>query len=94
MTHPRFIPVRTNLCALTTSEKNILEDYLADRMAASKDVSRFINVCSRRGIGIQFIVDGFKDGIDYDLSTPEFIKQWENWGGSDSIVVSQPKQRQ
>ena len=87
MTHPRFIPVRTNLCALTTSEKNILEDYLADRMAASKDVSR-------RGIGIQFIVDGFKDGIDYDLSTPEFIKQWENWGGSDSIVVSLPKQRQ
>ena len=94
MTHPRFIPVRTNLCALTTSEKNILEDYLADRMAASKDVSRCINVCSRRGIGIQFIVDGFKDGIDYDLSTPEFIKQWENWGGSDSIVVSLPKQRQ
>lgn len=73
--------------------KKILEDYLADRMAESKDICRYLNACSRRGIGIQFIVDGFKDGIDYDLSTPEFIKKWESWGGSDSIVILNLAQR-
>lgn len=72
----------------------ILGNYLADRMAESKDIYRFLNACSRRGIDIQFIVDGFKDGIDYDLSTPEFIKRWESWGGSDSIIVSLPIQKQ
>ena len=74
--------------------KKILDDYLAERMAKSENIRRFLNACERRGIGIQFIVEGFKDGIDYDLSTPEFIKQWENWGGSDSIVVSHSIQRQ
>lgn len=72
----------------------ILGNYLADRMAESKDIYRFLNACSRRGIDIQFIVDGFKDGIDYDLSTPEFIKRWESWGGSNSIIVSLPIQKQ
>lgn len=70
--------------------KKILEDYLADRMAENKEVYRFLSACSRRGIGIQFIVDGFKDAIDYDSSTPEFIKQWEGWGGKDSIVIFAP----
>ncbi len=70
--------------------KKILEDYLVDRMAESKDIYRFLNACSRRGIDIQFIVDSFKDEIDYDLSTPEFIKRWESWGGSDSIVIKLP----
>lgn len=72
--------------------KKILEDYLAELMAKSENIRRFLNACERRGIDIQFIVEGFKDGIDYDLSTPEFIKQWESWGGSDSIVVSHPMQ--
>ena len=66
----------------------ILGNYLADRMAENENIHRFLNACERRGIGIQFIVEGFKDGIDYDLSTPEFIKQWESWGGCDSIVIS------
>lgn len=70
--------------------KKILEDYLAELMAKSENIRRFLNACKRRGIGVQFIVEGFKDGIDYDLSTPEFIKQWENWGGSDSIVIKLP----
>lgn len=74
--------------------KKILEDYLADRMAKNKNIHRFLNACERRGIGVQFIVEGFKDGIDYDLSTPEFIKEWESWGGSDSIIVSPPMQQQ
>lgn len=73
--------------------KKILENYLADLMAKSENIRRFLNACERRGIGIQFIVEGFKDGIDYDLSTPELIKQWENWGGSDSIIVSLPIQK-
>lgn len=73
---------------------NILENYLADRMAENENIHRFLNACERRGIGIQFIVEGFKDGIDYDLSTLEFIKQWESWGGSDSITVSLPIQKQ
>lgn len=68
--------------------KKILEDYLSDRMAESNNIRRFLNACERRGISIQFIVDGFKDNIDYDLSTPEFIKRWESWGGKDSIVVT------
>lgn len=68
----------------------ILEDYLADCMAENENIRRFLNACFRRGIGIQFIVDGFKDGIDYDLSTPELIKRWESWGGSDSIVIKLP----
>lgn len=67
--------------------KKILEDYLAVLMAKSENIRRFLNACKRRGIGVQFIVEGFKEGIDYDLSTPEFIKQWENWGGSDSIII-------
>lgn len=72
----------------------ILENYLADRMAESENIHRYLNACERRGIGIQFIVEGFKDEIDYDLSTPEFIKQWESWGGCDSITVSLPIQKQ
>lgn len=68
--------------------KRILEAYLSDRMRESKDIYRYLNACMQRGIRIKFIVEGFKDGIDYDLSTPEFIKQWESWGGSDSIVIS------
>ena len=79
------------MCICEVKEKffnsKILEDYLADRMAENENIRRFLNACFRRGIGIQFIVDGFKDGIDYDLSTPEFIKRWESWGGSDSIVI-------
>lgn len=69
----------------------ILENYLADRMAENENIHRFLNACERRGIGIQFIAEGFKDGIDSDISTSEFIKQWESWGGSDSIMVSLPK---
>ncbi len=71
-----------------------LKKYLADRMAESKNIHRYLNACERCGIDIQFIVEGFKDGIDYDLLTPEFIKQWESWGGSDSITVSLPIQKQ
>lgn len=67
--------------------KKILEDYLAELMAKSENIHRFLNACERRGIDVQFIVEGFKDGIDYDLSTPEFIKRWESWGGSDSIII-------
>lgn len=65
----------------------ILGIYLADRIAENENIHRFLNACERRGIGIQFIVEGFKDGIDYDLSAPEFITQWESWGGSDSITI-------
>lgn len=68
--------------------KEILETYLSDRMRESKDVYRYLNACMRRGIRVKFIVKGFKDGIDYDLTEPESIKQWESWGGSDSIVIS------
>ncbi len=68
----------------------ILEDYLADYMAGNENIRRFLNACERRGIDVQFIVEGFKDGIDYDLSTPEFIKQWESWGGNDSIILNRP----
>lgn len=74
--------------------KKILEDYLSELMAKSENIRRFLNACERRGIGVQFIVEGLKDGIDYDLSSPEFIKQWESWGGSDSIIVSPPMQQQ
>lgn len=70
--------------------KKVLEDYLAELMAKSENIRRFLNACERRGIGVQFIVEGIKDGIDYDLSTPEFIKQWESWGGSDSILIKLP----
>lgn len=70
--------------------KKILEDYLAELMVKSENICRFLKACERHGIGIQFIVEGFKDGIDYDLATPEFIKQWESWGGSDSIVIKLP----
>ena len=83
-------PVRIDDIRGKYFSKKILEDYLADRMAESKDIYRFLNACSRRGIDIQFVVDGFKDGIDYDLSTPEFIKRWESWGGSDSMVIKLP----
>lgn len=83
-------PVRIDDIREKYFSKKILEDYLADRMAGNENIHRFLNACERRGIGIQFIVEGFKDGIDYDLSTPEFIKQWESWGGSDSITVSYP----
>lgn len=67
--------------------KRISEDYLAERMAESENIHRFLNACERRGIGVQFIVEGSKDRIDYDLSTPEQIKEWESWGGSDSITI-------
>lgn len=70
--------------------KKILEDYLAELMVKSENICRFLKACERHGIGIQFIVEGFKDGIDYDLATPEFIKQWESWSGSDSIVIKLP----
>lgn len=68
--------------------KKILENYLTDRMNESKEVNRYLNACCRRGVEIKFIVDGFKDGIDYDLASPEHIKRWESWGGSDSITIS------
>lgn len=74
----------------TYFSKRILKVYLADRMAESNDVRRYLNACKRRNISIQFIVDGLKDEIDYDLATPEFTKRWESWGGSDSIIVEYP----
>lgn len=86
-------PVRIDDIREKYFSKKILEDYLANRIAENDNIHRFLNACERRGIDIQFIVEGFNDGIDYDLSTPEFIKQWENWGGSDSIIVSLPIQK-
>lgn len=80
-------PVRIDDIKGKYFSKKILEDYLSVRMTECSDIRRFLNACERRGIRIQFLVDGFKDGIDYDLSTPEFIKRWESWGGKDSIVV-------
>ncbi len=87
-------PVRIDDIRGKYFSKKILEDYLTDLMTENDNIHRFLNACERRGISIQFIVEGFKDGIDHDLSTSEFIKQWEGWGGNDSIIVSLPIQKQ
>lgn len=87
-------PVRIDDIRGKYFSKKILEDYLTDLMTENDNIHRFLNACERRGISIQFIVEGFKDGIDHDLSTSEFIKQWEAWGGNDSIIVSLPIQKQ
>jgi len=88
---PAYTRLGEPMCIGEVKEKyfnsKILEDYLAERMAENENIRRFLNACSRRGICVQFVVDGFKDGIDYDLSTPEFIKRWESWGGNDSIII-------
>lgn len=70
--------------------EKVLKSYIKSLKEKSEDVTRFLNACSRRGISIQFNVNGAKDGIDYDLASPEFIKKWESWGGDDSITIEGP----
>lgn len=70
--------------------KTLLENYLSDRMFECVAARRFFNACAKRDVHVKFIVEGIKDMIDYDLSSPEQIREWESWGGSDSIIVPIP----
>jgi len=70
--------------------KRILEDYLTALKKENKSIQRYMDACGRCGIGVKFVVEGRKDGIDYDLADSEFIKRWERWGGNDSIIISAP----
>lgn len=70
--------------------RKILENYLAAIKKGNESIRRFMEAFKRHGIGIKFVVEGQKGDIDYDLADPEFIKRWESWGGSDSIIVSCP----
>ncbi|WP_025830784.1 hypothetical protein [Bacteroides stercorirosoris] len=70
--------------------KKILEDYLTALKKENKSIQRYMDACGRRGIGVKFVVEGRKDGIDYDLADSEFIKRWERCGGNDSIIISAP----
>ena len=42
----------------------------------------------KRNVDLKFVLEGVKDAIDYDLASSQMIKEWESWGGNDTIVVS------
>lgn len=72
--------------------KEILEDYIVAQENKSNSIHRYLQACGRRGIKIKFMISGNKDAIDRDLASPEFVKEWESWGGNDSLVISYPMQ--
>ena len=72
--------------------KEILEDYIVAQENKSNSIHRYLQACGRRGIKIKFMISGNKDAIDRDLASPEFVKEWESWGGKDSLVISYPMQ--
>lgn len=66
----------------------ILKDYLKKRKEEFHSIERFLKACAKRNLKIRFLLEGLKDGIDYDLASPQLIKEWESWGGNDTVVVA------
>lgn len=88
---PYFRETHTPLRITEVREKYfneiLLKDYLVMQEKKSEPIHRYLQACKCRGIGVKFVIEGDKDCIDKDLSTPEQIKEWKSWGGCDSLVV-------
>lgn len=65
----------------------ILKDYLKRQSDEHRPIERFLKACNRRNIKLRFLLEGVKDEIDYDLASPQLIKEWESWGGNDTIII-------
>ena len=68
--------------------EDILREYLAVQMGKHTSLKRFFKACMKRNVDLKFVLEGVKDAIDYDLASSQMIKEWESWGGNDTIVVS------
>lgn len=68
--------------------EDILREYLAIQMGKYTSLKRFFKACMNRNVDLKFVLEGVKDAIDYDLASSQMIKEWESWGGNDTIVVS------
>lgn len=65
----------------------ILKDYLKKRKEEFYSIERFLKACAKRNLKVRFLLEGLKDGIDCDLASPQLIKEWESWGGNDTVVI-------
>lgn len=66
----------------------ILKEYLKREIDEHPSIERFLNTCTRRNISLRFLLVGRKDEIDSDLCSPQEIKEWESWGGNDTIIIA------
>lgn len=65
----------------------VLTEFLSKKIDDCASVKTFFKACTRRNVGIKFLLEGTKDAIDYDLVSLQLIKEWESWGGNDTIII-------
>lgn len=65
----------------------VLSEFLSKQINYCGSVKTFFKACTRRNVGVKFLLKGTKDAIDYDLASPQLIKEWESWRGNDTIVI-------
>lgn len=67
---------------------SILKNYLKAQAGKHRPTKRFLNACVKRNISVRFLLTGVKDEIDPDLASPQSLKEWESWGGNDTITIA------
>lgn len=72
---------------------SILKDYLKTQAGKHRPTKRFLNACAKRNISVRFLLTGVKDEIDPDLASPQSVKEWESWGGNDTITIAMQELR-
>ena len=57
-------------------------------MTRDNATRRFINACIADGITLRCEIDDTKDVLDYDLASPELVREYNNCGGWGEFYVS------
>jgi hypothetical protein len=68
--------------------EGILLRTIETLMTRDNATRRFINACIADGITLRCEIDDTKDVLDYDLASPELVREYSNCGGYDEFYVS------